>query len=349
MQPAERIQREDIHFAPIGEVFGLKGGVNSEIRYIRSPLGALTVEARYGAKKGGFLHTEALNWSDDIATYHQELARRGLPLPPLAGMIIELDRASERAVIVKTSPWSGHDVSHLLEHTPVGQDPGTVSRLVQQMCAVLVPICAERHNGWETVVGIDPRCSNFTVDENGRMWFVDLFPPRFRKNGIPIVEWPRPQSDEGFRLGLFKHFDVRGIALTAIAQLARVLPQRKVNFEKEVLAGLKPALGPGEAEELIASLTASPWLRVREALTVNAPASEISEIIKAAPKTTVFGVPYGTYSLREIALELASGGRMSRPDLEDFFRSSHYEDALTAEHISSLTAQLTAAALAAPR
>ncbi|TAK04867.1 hypothetical protein EPO33_02620 [Patescibacteria group bacterium] len=342
MQPAEPRQPEDAHFAPIAEIFGLRGGVNSEIRYVRSPLGTLTVEARYGAKKGGFPHAEAVRWSDDIAAYHDELARRGVPLPPLERMVIEHDRATERAVIVKTSPWTGHDVSHLLEHTPVGGDPDAVARLVRQICAILVPICAERHVGWETEVGIDPRCSNFTVDADARMWFVDLFPPRFRKNGIPIVEWPHPQSDEGFRLGVFKHFDVRGIALTTIAQLSRILPLQKAAFENDVIAGLAAALRPEERTELADGLARSPWHRVRTALAAGNTA-EVAAIIAGAPTEPVFGAPYGVYALREIALELAAAGRLTRQALEDFFRASHYEDALPKERLEGLIRQLQAA------
>ncbi|TAL19586.1 hypothetical protein EPN90_03050 [Patescibacteria group bacterium] len=334
---------EDAHFSPVAEIFGLRGGVNSEIRYVRLPSGLLTVTARYGAKKKGFLRAEANTWSEDIVAYQEELLRRGVPLPPIEGIIIEFDQASQKAVIAKTSPWTGHDVSHLIQHTPLGNDDKILGGIVGQMCAILVMVCAERHRGYETEIGIDSRCSNFTIDASGKMWFVDLFPPRYRKAGAPLLEWPTPLTEEGRGLGLFKHYDARGITLTTIAQLSRVLPAQKSFFEERVLDGLAPAFSPAELAAMRMELSRAPWRQLRDLLGATQDTSgrkDAVEAIFACRDAVVFGVPYGVYGLREAALELAAAGRFSAPALEEFFRDSHFEDSLPSSVIDDLTHRL---------
>lgn len=331
-------------FTPYFEAFCLPGGINSKIVYERYPTGKILVVARYGEKKGSFTFHEASDVYRDLLQYQAELKARKVPLPPIERILIEYDHAAERASVLKVAPWTGFDVQGLIREANPTRDQRNILRYAREMARILVPVCKDRLAGWETKVGIDPRCSNFTVDQRGKMWFVDLFPARYRKHGQPIIEWPEPKNELGRRLGYFKHYDVRGIALCTIAQLSRALPALRIDFETVVVRELSRAMSPSERETFERDLKKTPWHRLRKLLRVKKPTPDtlaaIRGLIERAATEQVFGVEYNVYTLRELALELAASGRMGAEQLEAFFKASHFEDDLPEATIRDLQNRL---------
>lgn len=320
-------------------------GINSEVLHHHYPDGAKKVHMRYGAQKGGFLLREATEAIHDIVEYQSQLTKRSVPMPPIDQIALEYSPTHERAVVAKTSLWVGAELRTVFESADPTRDQRTLAGYISKMMKIIKPICQERRRGWEVEVGIDPRCSNFTVDEKGKMWFVDLFPTRYRKNGKPIIEWPAPKSLQGKKLGYFKHFDVRGILLCMMAQLARAKPELKHYFESIILREAKHSMNKKEYHAFHTGIAETPWRRLSAVLRhgnmKDAARAKAQQIIRGAYRARVFGVSYGIYTLRELALELAQAKFISQNELESFFKQSHFEDALAKEKVLELEAILT--------
>ncbi len=327
------------------------GGVNSDIVYHHYPNGEKKVVARYGTRKGGFSPEEAIEMAESIMEYQQLLEKRGVPLPPIEKVIHEYSHRDKRAIVVKTSQWTGHEIKKIIKQSHATEEKQLIFDLVQEIFSVLIPVCADRHEGWEITVGIDPRCTNFTLDTEGKVWFVDLFPPRYRKDGVPMVEWPEPKNELGRRLGHFKHYDIRGIALCAFEQLCRIKPALREEFERLTMLFCQQSMSPQEYVLFVQELEKTPWIRLRALLKDSGADAKdaIRDIILSAPHEIVFGVQYYVYSLREIALELAAAGRMTHDELEEFFKASHFEDYLPDEVLKGLQSRLIHAAEAQGR
>lgn len=323
----------DVGLTPLFQVLSRGRGINSEILYHQYPSGEKKVVARYGTLKKKVALAEAEEMVKDLLLYHEELEKRNIPLPKIEQTKLEYDYNLERAVVVKITPWSGAELRHLIQRAHPVKDIGVLEEYVREMLSIISRVGSERHASWETVVGIDPRCSNFTLDEQGKMWFVDLFPPRYRKNGIPLVEWPEPKSEIGRNLSHFKHFDVRGILLCTTAQLARTQPTLKTFFESVVYDEAKKMMSELEYAEFLRGIDESPWMQLREILQSGkklsaAQMEEALDIISTAAEKKVFDVEYSVYTLREIALELAQAKIISPDELKNFFSLSHFEDTL---------------------
>jgi|GEM_PF-3992351 len=325
-------------FEPLVDEYKMVGGINSEIRYLELPDGAVHVQARYGAKKGGFSYDEAVLMAGQLKTYQELLETNSVSLPSIENISVEHDLFSDRAIVIKTSAWTGYDLASLLKREVVARDDTLVRKMVHEMCQLLVPLCKNRYSGWEVEVGVDARSSNFTLDKDGKIWFIDLFPPRYRVKGVPMVEWPAPKTESGRQLGLFKHFDVRGIALCAIAQLSRVKPKLRTLFEEEVARTLSKAMSATERSQFLAAFANLPWKQVRAQLLKREPFHQ--EAFLSLLHMRVFDLDYGVYLYREIALEFAMLGFISEEELEAFFAMSHFEDLLSDTQIHKIESSL---------
>jgi len=314
-------------------------GVNSEVSFSSTARGEPAIVKRLGAKKGEFSREEAESVAADVLAYHSLLVKAGVPVPEVLSLSIEVDPITHRASIVKTMRWKGEDLTVLIaSHSHEEQ---ALRDIIGKMVRTIEPLLRQ-HIGFELPVGIDAHVSNFTLHQDA-LHFVDIFPPRFRKNGRPIVEWPAPKSILGHELGFFKHFDLRGVMLVMSAQLARIAPRQKAFLESVLLEAFAKIV-PKELAEMQAELEQSPWIRIRALLaSVTLSAEQLREavrIIKEAPHTRIFGVRYNVYALREIALELASAGSLTEAELEAFFQRSHFEDELSSDIMRELTLEL---------
>ncbi len=347
---SEKTKRPDkselIRYAPAYEVWTQKIGTNSEILFKHYfDTGERKIVARYGSQKGGFSYREALQTMQRLATYQKNLEELHIPVSPIEQLILEYDPSSQRAVITKVSPWVGTEVSALLERSGPGDAP-FIRDLVGKMMSILQPVCKMRWRGWETRIGIDPRAANFTLDAAGKIWFVDVFPPRYRHKKGPLVEWPEPRSRLGRTLGYFKHYDVRGIILCFVSQLGRANPALRTLTESMVFDSLDKLLSEKERALFIQGIEQTSWKKVRSLINAHSSLSRadkrrIIAFIRGAAREQVFRRPYYVYALREIALELAAAGLMSSDSLEEFFRKSHFEDKFPSGKLQELEQHLS--------
>lgn len=319
-----------------------RGGFNSEIIYeVTYVEERRQIVKRIGAKKGGFTFHEALELAYDIERYQMELETLGLPVPPIERMDLLTSVREGHTVIVLLSPWAGYDVEHIIEKCHSVRDLQIIEGLVIEMCEILKLLFFKKISDWETAVGIDSKCSNFTLELSSlhtsirKMWYVDPFPPRYRKpdgqgNFFPVVESPEPKTENARQTLYFKHFDMRGIVLTMTAQLARIKPELKYFFEHVVFNAFGVGGASFQWDDFFQKLGEAPWRKVRDYL-AHKNVLPLREIIMSALDQKIFGIDYNIYTLREIGLECAAAQRISLTELEEFFHESHFEDELPKE------------------
>lgn len=316
-------------------------GKNSEIREHHYPDGSRFVVTRLGARKGGFSFAEAHVIARRVQTYHNELVLCGVPVPSLSSIYVEYEPSIDRSVVVKSSPWAGHEIYSILRKADVSKDRAYIERLVRQIARILTLLYAHRIDDWHTNVGIDPHTSNFVVSEKGDVSYVDLFPPRIRENEVPLVEWPTPLSKAGFELGYFKHFDIRGIILTALQHLSRAKPELSDYFKEIILAEFKAVIPTELFEPFVDELMHTPFMSAHELLKTPTKNIEPMRSLIADSKTAIiFDTPYTASALREIALAFTTHNLLSEEELDAFFLTSHCEDTLSPESIVTLVTTL---------
>ena len=277
-------------------------GKNSEIREHHYPDGSRFVVTRLGARKGGFSFEEAHVIAGRVQRYHDELTACGIPVPPLTTIYVEYEPSIDRSVVVKSSPWAGHEIYSILRKADIVRDAAYIEMLVRNIARILTLLYAHRIDDWHTSAGIDPHTSNFVVNDAGVVSYVDLFPPRIRENGIPLVEWPAPLSIEGFELGYFKHYDIRGIILTAIQHLSRAKPELADYFKELVLSEFKKIIPTELFEPFVDELMRTPFMSARTLLSTHSPETlhpPMRSLIAEAQTAIVFETPYTASALRE--------------------------------------------------
>lgn len=352
---------EERVFSLVSRSFSQRGGFNTEVLFIRyEEDGRRKVEKRIGAKREGFSLEEAGEILKDLVYYQHLLCALGVPMPAIDadGFSIRYDPTRNKALVYAISDWTGFDIEYLMNvvrgRSVKRKHTDFFAPIVQQMVCILKRVCADRISPTETRVGIDPKPSNFTIDEKGEMWYVDPFPPRYRKlwqnegtdsRGEPIIEWHPLRTTLGRELGYFKYYDVRGIFLGLTAQLARICPREKVFFENICLEFFEGALTPSVWQEFVQELSRAPWRILRQTLQVSPEKDSrilqrCRHIIQKCFQKKLFGVDYHVYTLREFALELAYAGYMTEEEMEEFFYASHFEEELPPERLHALQEML---------
>lgn len=339
----ELLRFEDF-LLPISKTYQQRrGGFNSEILHIHEENGGRKIIKRIGGKRGGFEISRAEEIAHDIMVYQNKLIDLGIPMPSIEKVSIEYELPKRHASVLMTTKWTGFDAEMFIDKWSLvfDNDLQLMNKLVKDMCSILGCVSKSRISGWETEFGIDPKPSNFTVDNNGILWYVDPFPPRYRKNGKPIIEWFDLKTETGEKIGYFKYFDMRGVILGLIEQLSRIKPQLKDFFENTILSafGFLNIVSKEEYTCFLMELAKAPWNDFREAIYKNFEgknSNRAKEIIKESSEIELFGVNCGVYVLRRIALELTYCGRMFPLEMESFFKKSHFEDEISDSKLKSL-------------
>ncbi len=319
------------------QTFLQRGGYNSEVLFvIQAEGGEKKIVKRIGALRGGFPFAVAEEIIKDIIVYQGQLELLGVPIPPIERPHLTVEVDGGRTHIVLTSPWTGNNIEVVMKHTYPSTPAKRSEPLIRSLCQIVALVGADRISDWECRLGFDPKPSNFTRDEDGKIWYIDPYPARFRKNGKAIIEWKELQTELGRSLGYFKYFDLRGIFLSLSSQLARIRPELKEFFDSVVLDEVSHLVPPFQFEMFRAELEDAPWRHIRRMLDSHSPSQDIQRAICQSLGRKLFGVDYNVYTLREIALELARTERMSIEELETFFNESHFEEEMPPERLQYL-------------
>ncbi|MDD2807306.1 MAG: hypothetical protein PHW95_02175 [Patescibacteria group bacterium] len=249
---------------------------------------------------------------DDIVAYGAELLRRGVRSPQVKVRL--LGDVGEGWDVVVEAPFQGTDVAHLL----LEADESDSVRLTRGMLGMISALFDyPLESGFELQIGIDPKPDNFTVSETGEMHYIDLMPPRYRRDGVPIVEFPEPTTDIGKKVAYYRYYDMRGILTVLRSQLCRNRFDLRPLFRRLIaeFAAQYPGLGRHMG------------LSVGEVF-VDANLSGRLAIIEALAGDDM-------YAMRDIVTQLAFENPLYRhPCIDKVFHLSHfYQEAPSPENV----------------
>lgn len=221
----------------------------------------------------------------DMVAYAEQLNAVGVPAPvPLEICPIWYD---DVLYLTTIDPDVGNDVEMQL----LNGDEGCCLHIVRDMLEIVGGLFRRTANArsLELEVGIDPKPANFASSRSRQMFYVDLMPPRFRKNGRPIVEYPEPKSRQGYELAYYRHYDQRGLLEVLQTQLCRLRPACRREF-----VGAIREFAQAFSLDLVDHLDIFPGTR----FSATTSCRRRGEIIEGLPDDAM-------YAVRDIACQLA--------------------------------------------
>jgi len=197
-----------------------------------------------------------------------------------------------------------------------------VMHAVSQILDQLKLILSHRATNGDLLVGVDPKPANFTRDQ-GKVWYVDLMPPRFRRDdGQVVLEYPQPRTDIGRSYGYFRHFTVPGVLFLLQTQIARLNPGLLRDVMREIDIFCK-AFAP-EALACLRNLN-----------------ERVREIVEGKQVCQIHGFgPADGYNMRAIGCAVAAKIGITPDWLSDLFRLSHFEDGIPDERLDQVKSLL---------
>ena len=249
----------------------------------------------------------ALELQKDIIAYYDELKKINIPTPENDIRIIRNDRGYDLVII---SPFCGFNLSETIKHGSEAESLEAASSILSVIGKFFTNRICEK--SFELICGLDPKPDNFTRDQKGNVHYIDLMPPRCRKNGRALVEFPAPRSKKGYDLAYFRHFDARGIILVFRTQLCRLRPSLRPQILGLLYAFYEKTLGP-ECVEYFESFAGNIFNR--------ADRSQRQKIIAEIKEDDM-------YLFRDIATQLSfeNPDRCGKKWLEEIFHLTHFYD-----------------------
>src|SRR3989344_5207952 len=187
--------------------------------------------------------------AQDIVHYHHLLKDIGVRLPPINKIELLANGTNSWDVVVIT-PFLGYDAERKIKEKNVA-----TTWALDGILQTMAPFFFNQQLCSHLEVGIDPKPANFVSKDNNEYHFIDWMPPRFRKNGIPLVEFAPPQSKEGWDLAYFRSYDAKGILLVLQTQMCRLSPASRPEIKSRILEfatsrNLIEGLGPRDVYAL---------------------------------------------------------------------------------------------------
>lgn len=143
---------------------------------------------------------------------------------------------------IQTSPYVGPDVEKFfyLNRLDKKNKLLIVEKIIAAMSGVLF-------QGSNPEVGIDPRLSNFCVNNDGDIYYVDTFPPLVKYNGGYVVHFPNPVSPEIIAKEIIRKFNSYGIIRRFRFS---ILEQDYSLTERDILLAIKNVLGKNFSDDV---------------------------------------------------------------------------------------------------
>jgi len=239
--------------------------------------------------------------SRDIRTYHAMLRQVGILVPDISR--IELLPSSTGHDLVLIVPFEGYDAERKIESGEL-----TVAQVAEGVLHALKPLFLA-HKDFVLDLGVDPKPANFVSCNGNNFHYVDWMPPRFVKNGVPLVEYEPPKSQEGQELAYFRSYDLRGILLVLQSQLSKLNPHARPAV-KSLIFKFAGEVGP-KIQDYLTSLVSE--------TVFSASAQEAASLVFQLQSRNI-------YELREIACELVCRGRANSDFLAKAFQLTHFYD-----------------------
>ncbi len=173
------------------------GGFHSVIREITiakpgelSPMNIL--EKHYGPKAQGFELSQAQEISDRIRSFMDIASAIDIPVPPLfVDHVICKNGHPDKFDLLEYVPNVGKNLLQEIEQRVTDHKPDQAHEYFRTYLQYFRRV-------WEAgfPISLDPPLTNFCVDNNNQLWYVDCMPPRQRlDDGTYISEWPTPPPE----------------------------------------------------------------------------------------------------------------------------------------------------------
>jgi len=248
--------------------------------------------------------SQATSFIRDIYMYRQTLEDLGVKVPPLSDIQIVTyqNQSSGKLNITEISPFYGESFEDLI----LKANKEGCLKLQKRIFKCLGNLF-EKSPGELLQVGIDLVPRNFTG--NGNDWYIDLVPPKLRKNGSFQLEIPEVKDPICFKIGVDRHYRKSEIVRVLLVQLCKLRPELYPYF----LQGIEDFLsekGENEVKEIFRQRLAAREIKAN---------NEDIKLISALKFVHI-------YDLREIACIYAFNSLISPKELREFFSLSHFQD-----------------------
>lgn len=301
-----------------GRVQVLPSGYNTDVTLVVKDNGDKEVIKVIGVKKSLPDEQTAREFTFDVVTYRDLLARVGNDqVPEITDAYLLWNKGENRWQVVYHMPYVGKDVGGIIKEA---KDYAEIEEMLEKMLEFIGLFFNDLFSSpFEINVGIDPKPANFAILRN-KVYFFDFVPPRYRKNNVAMVESPPPVTEQGFELGYFKHFDIRGILMILQSQLSRLRPEWRSTF-KQLIIERAPDCAKGFLKDGIWNKFANVSRRKAKRIVADFTDRDI-------------------YIMREIVADLAEVRGYSSEEVDKFFRLSHFEDGIKTDRLLMLKSLL---------
>lgn len=136
------------------------------------------------------------HWVNETSRYFREKLRR---LGVLLAEPYTFEEVDGKAI--QYSPYVGQDLEEILTRGL------SVASVLEKLVATMSGVLSQT----EREVGIDARVSNFCLGPDGRVFYVDTFPPLVKYDGNFIVHFPNPVNPVIVEQELRRKFDPLGV------------------------------------------------------------------------------------------------------------------------------------------
>lgn len=214
---------------------------------------------------------EAQEIVDIMAEYYEFLKKLGVPVPDLYSVSRRDQQVVERAAD------GGDNLQKLLADKTISLEEAA-SLILKASAGIL-------RQGENPQVGIDPHPANWCLKE-GKLVFVDLFPPYFARKNNPLAGFPQPSTIEEICGNYERYYTAIGIFRLLRFNLVRIAGFEAEKIIRDELFSELPDLAPG----ILAKIKELPVEGIRKDYRT------ISSIIKS------FNIFNNVDDLREIAM-----------------------------------------------
>ena len=146
------------------------------------------LDKRYGPKAHGFLMQDAAHIVTHMRNFSHIASEIGLPVVQAAGHVIYNNGHEGRVDLAEYVPNMGQNLL-----TVMGEETknGNIAQATSYFEQYLGMFRRVWNDGFR--ISLDPPLTNFCVDSQQKLWYVDCMPPRQKlKDGSYISEWPTP-------------------------------------------------------------------------------------------------------------------------------------------------------------
>ena len=238
-----------------------------------------------------------------IRDYEWHLRAAGVQLPPFDDRIITTNNGTgDTFSIVVIAPFMGDNYETALKQAENGEACVKIMRLIFRSLGNLFSSTKCKR----LKVGIDLIPRNFV---GKRATYVDLVPPKIITGKKYLLEWPEVTHPQTRQVGIYRHYDKVGVMHVLLVQMARLRPEFYPLYITEIQRYYKRK----KQNYALAQFD----LRLVNR-SINGQAADAAIIRELGFRQI--------YDLREIACYYAHRGLISNEQLEDVFKTTHFQD-----------------------